>query len=105
MKRFYLSFANEKFLGAVCTVAWTPEEALKKVSSLGLNPGGEVLILEGWPDCALGRCDTLLRTKEEIEEVFQSPVTRTADASPEDKELLDKFGTVVCDHCNKPTRN
>jgi hypothetical protein len=41
---YYISFADEKFLGAVYLRAWHALDAINRAAFLGLNPGGEALV-------------------------------------------------------------
>ena len=45
-KTFWLSFSGEKFLGVAVIDAKTATAAIQKSHRLGINPGGEVMVIE-----------------------------------------------------------
>lgn len=75
MRLFYLSFADEKFLGAAIVEAHGVMHAIELAWSLGINPGGEVAscpVPKGLsiPDSAKNR----LLSREEVEKLPGEPV-------------------------------
>jgi hypothetical protein len=92
MAYFYLSFAErDKFLGAVIVQADGPVEAIVEANRRGLNPGGQVMVIQGVPACAEAHANRLLLTKEEIGRVFgdPGPAVRLGDLPPEQLDAID----------------
>lgn len=78
MSFFYLSFAtDEAFLGATVVVSDTPVGAVKRTHELGLNPGGEVMILE---------LDAALETNPAVSQLLNRLVGET--------EIVEQMGGV-----------
>lgn len=98
MNFYFISFGVVgKNLGVVCTHASSGVSALKKVSDLGLNPGGEAAI---WPISsqeakALG-CDRLISPDEMRQRNYKS---RKQVSANESKSFL-SHAEIVCSDCN-----
>lgn len=95
MHRYYMSFAQDGFLGAIITEADSEEEAYGSTLYNRINPGGEVAIVQ-IPDEATNVPDReyfdKLLNKEQLDGLFGA-ANLTKGAPPSD-------ATVVCSACN-----
>lgn len=101
MRKYYLSFASlNKFLGGIFTVSDSEQGALAKVTALGINPGGEVLIIEDATDGVhfpLQEFQDKLLDETEMRTMFQG-LSQT-EAAAQGYELPDNYE--VCEEqCN-----
>ena len=104
---YWLSFVRDgKFAGA-CLVA-APDEpgALTRADALGIHPGGEVACMKitragsapGAFEIALQHLDRLIRTREEVQKVFNSPTETAGDAIRRGEDV-----TYACEKHSRPS--
>ncbi|MBY0561545.1 hypothetical protein [Hyphomicrobium sp.] len=105
MKHFYLSFADETFLGATVVQGHDLVDAVRNAWDLGLNPGGQVLGGEvpeemlTQPDIAI--CIGRLATAEELHALG----AQSLKDMPEDKQReIEKVAERGCACCNGKIR-
>lgn len=112
VKTYWLSFVGlvdgqEHALGVVITEAISDTEAVQKISALGLNPGGEVLILEvpdepeAQAEIAKFPKDTLLDPKT----LLAAGCIKKGDVGEFDPTKEPVKVSTVCAECNPPTPN
>ena len=86
---YWMSFVRDgSFVGACIVEAANETSALSKADQLGIHPGGEVAFLRmtragcapGAFDTALQNLNRLLRTRAEVEAVFNAPTMNAEDA-------------------------
>jgi hypothetical protein len=91
MSWWWLSFSDERFLGAAIVEASNFPEAVLRTHALGINPGGEVLALgpfsedEVRPLVGPGCCNRLLSKREIMEELGGMELTQ---------EMIDSLGGI-----------
>ena len=115
---FYISFAtNGGWLGG-CFVLMdeaTANNPLPFLNKLGLNPGGEMLVIPHPAKVGSEKLhqpeqkywNRLIIDPKELEEAFQDKVHKITDVTPEQQARFDSnlrgFGNVICETCNEPT--
>lgn len=96
MNTYWISFSsNNTNLGGCIVDADTPEDAATKTTSLGINPGGQILVFKlepNAPDLRFWPKDTLISREELLEKGYQKLET---------KDLPDHGATVICEECNQ----
>lgn len=100
--KFYISYANDKFLGCTVVEAVSPEDALEEATKRGLNPGGEAAIL-GVPVSEYNNPEMLSLENRLVgkEEMMAQGAHRYGDLSDENKEKFNEAVISVCEECNK----
>lgn len=104
MTFFYISFATDAgFLGATIVKADDEQDALVEASFLGLNPGGEAMIL-ATPDEIKDQPDfeMLFNRLASRAEMTARGGRRRADLPEDMKKALDHAAEFVCVDCNVP---
>lgn len=104
MTFWYLSFAEDRpggFLGSTVVEGRTAEEAYFVATLLGLNPGGEVAILE-IPREGENEPDMLAMKNRLIgrEEAIALGGKRVGDLPEEVQEIWEAEAEIICDDCN-----
>lgn len=100
MTLFYLSFAAiDRFLGATVICAEDAPRALEQATLRGINPGGEVAILEV-PKGSEAEAGKMLNRLVEREELMAGGAKKHGDLSKREKARMEAATTKVCDECN-----
>ena len=96
---FFISFGTTQGnLGVVIVSAKNPHAALKKVNSLGINPGGEAAM---WP-CSKSEADKLGRDKLLTRaELSAHGYKSNREVSNEQKKNFMDAAYIVCQSCNE----
>lgn len=73
---YYLSFADVEFLGAVWTRAIGPMSAIRRTHELGINPGGQVMVVKLAPgeDLPPSRFFDKLLSRAQLEEAMPGAI-------------------------------
>lgn len=104
MNRYYISFAQDRFLGATVVDAVDEADALNTATALNLNPGGEAAIWRVPIDDRTTPFLNRLATKEEVEAAGHLSI---GEESPANQRKVMSVAAVVCADCNsgKPHRH
>lgn|SRR3990167_4970688 len=104
MGLFYLSFAKPgKFLGIALVYADDALSAVKEAGLMGINPGGEIAVLELHDlesdklRAVQENCGRLIG-REELEQLF-GPVMSIEDAQKKNSNIPDPV--IICEDCNR----
>ncbi len=104
MKTYWISFANEQNLGCCIIDAESEEGAYTKANELGLNPGGEVLVLQidtttldGLAEIGRWGKNRLISKEELINDGYKT----LPDMDDDIINDVMASGSIICEDCNE----
>lgn len=102
MTLFYLSFAtDEGFQGATVVCADDAQDAVIEASFRGLNPGGQVMVVEIPPEIE-SKPDVVMLFNRLAgkEEMMAAGGMRLGDLPEDAQDILQEMADVICEDCN-----
>lgn len=100
MSLFYISFATPtEFLGATVVEAEDDQSALTKVTTAGVNPGGEALVIQipfGLPADHMVQQRSYTGRLVTKDELIGHGAKRSGDLGPDMQNALKENATFVC---------